>query len=65
VKDVCRLRSPVRSSGRGTSTSATRYQDRRAYVWNNTSDTATLRKSSGTKADSCHYNNKYRSYVTC
>ncbi|OKI08315.1 hypothetical protein A6A06_34190 [Streptomyces sp. CB02923] len=52
-------------TGRGRDTAAHRYQNRRAYVWNNTKDTATLKKPSGARVDSCGYNNARRSYVTC
>ncbi|MEV0264386.1 lamin tail domain-containing protein [Streptomyces sp. NPDC050617] len=52
-------------TGRGGDTAANRYQDRRAYVWNNDRDTATLRKSNGSKADSCSYNNSRRASVLC
>ncbi|MET7906426.1 lamin tail domain-containing protein [Streptomyces sp. NPDC005355] len=50
-------------TGRGTNTASNVYQGRGAYVWNNDHDTATLRKSSGTRVDSCSYNNSHRSYV--
>lgn len=52
-------------TGRGTNTSATRYQNRRAYVWNNDKDKATLRKSTGSTADTCSYNNSRVSSKTC
>jgi hypothetical protein len=52
-------------TGSGSDTSANKFQDRRAYVWNNDKDTATLRKSSGTKVDSCSYNNASVSSKTC
>jgi hypothetical protein len=52
-------------TGTGNDTTAHRYQDRRAYVWNNDKDTATLRKASGTKADSCSYNNSHVAYKNC
>lgn len=39
-------------TGTGRDTTANVYQDRRAYVWNNDHDTATLRNSSGRIADS-------------
>ena len=43
-------------TGSGNDTSANKFQDRRAYVWNNDKDTATLRKSTGAKVDTCSYN---------
>ncbi|KOU01671.1 hypothetical protein ADK86_12320 [Streptomyces sp. NRRL F-5755] len=52
-------------TGKGRDTAAHRYQNRRAYVWDNTKDTATLTKASGARVDSCGYNNARRSYVTC
>jgi hypothetical protein len=52
-------------TGSGDDTSANTYQDRRAYVWNNDKDTATLRKSGGTKVDSCSYNNSGAASKTC
>ncbi|QKV91110.1 lamin tail domain-containing protein [Streptomyces sp. NA02950] len=52
-------------TGTGSDTSATKYQDRRAYVWNNTSDKATLRKSSGSTVDTCSYNSSRVDYKIC
>ncbi|MET9297156.1 lamin tail domain-containing protein [Streptomyces sp. NPDC003077] len=52
-------------TGKGRDTAAHRYQNRRAYVWNNDRDTATLKKASGARADSCSYNNPRRSSVVC
>lgn len=52
-------------TGSGDDTRATKYQDRRAYVWNNDKDTATLRKASGTKVDSCSYNSTAKDYKNC
>jgi hypothetical protein len=40
-------------TGRGTNTSANLYWGSRAYIWNNTGDTAYLRWPGGTLADSC------------
>lgn len=42
-------------TGTGHDTTAHVYQDRRAYVWNNDSDTATLRDSDGRFADSASW----------
>jgi hypothetical protein len=52
-------------TGSGTDTTATKYQNRRAYVWNNTSDTATLSKSSGSKVDSCSWTTRDASDKYC
>ncbi|MEU6081405.1 lamin tail domain-containing protein [Streptomyces sp. NPDC047108] len=52
-------------TGKGSDTSATRYQNRGAYVWNNTSDKATLRKSTGTSVDTCSYNSSRADYKMC
>jgi hypothetical protein len=43
-------------TGKGGNTSTNRYQNRSWYVWNNDKDTATLRKSTGAKVDTCSYN---------
>ena len=40
-------------TGSGDDTSKTKYQDRGYYVWNNTSDTAYLRNTSGRGGDTC------------
>jgi hypothetical protein len=52
-------------TGKGTNTSATRYQGRSWYVWNNTSDKATLRKSTGTAVETCAYNSSRYDYKLC
>ncbi|MEW2546389.1 lamin tail domain-containing protein [Streptomyces sp. NPDC047002] len=52
-------------TGKGTNTAANRYQGRAAYVWNNDKDTATLKKSTGAKADTCSYNSTRVDYVMC
>jgi hypothetical protein len=52
-------------TGKGANTSANRYQQRSAYVWNNDKDTATLRRSTGSRVDVCSYNNASRSYANC
>ncbi|MEU5472065.1 lamin tail domain-containing protein [Streptomyces lydicus] len=52
-------------TGRGTNTAAHRYQGRAAYVWNNDRDTATLRRASGSTADSCSYNSTRTDYKMC
>ncbi|MEV0182822.1 lamin tail domain-containing protein [Streptomyces sp. NPDC050625] len=52
-------------TGKGTDTASNKYQGRRAYVWNNTSDTATLTKASGTKVDSCSWTTRDPSDKYC
>ncbi|MEW2517080.1 lamin tail domain-containing protein [Actinacidiphila alni] len=52
-------------TGKGTNTAANRYQNRSWYVWNNDKDTATLRKSTGTKVDVCSYNSTRVDYKNC
>ncbi|GAA4606189.1 hypothetical protein GCM10023195_22040 [Actinoallomurus liliacearum] len=42
-------------TGRGTDTTKNRYWGRRAYVWNNTGDTAYLRSPSGSLIDKCSW----------
>ena len=42
-------------TGSGTNTSTDRYMNRGWYVWNNTSDTAYLYNSAGTKIRTCSY----------
>jgi hypothetical protein len=52
-------------TGKGSNTAYNRYQNRAAYVWNNTSDKATLRKSSGATVDTCSYNSSTHAYKMC
>ena len=52
-------------TGKGTNTSTSRYQGRSWYVWNNDKDTAYLYNASGTRLDSCSYNNPSASWVYC
>ncbi|MFI9461487.1 lamin tail domain-containing protein [Streptomyces xiamenensis] len=52
-------------TGSGKNTAANVYQNRGAYVWNNDKDTATLRKSNGTKVFSCSYNNSRVEFKNC
>jgi lamin tail-like protein len=42
-------------TGSGDDTSKNKYQDRGYYVWNNTSDTAYLRNTSGQGGDTCSW----------
>lgn len=58
-------RSVVVRTGIGRDTWTTKYQDRRAYVWNNTSDVGTLRTPRGFRMDVCSYNNSRRDYTNC
>ena len=46
-------RSVTVHTGTGSNTRSDLYWGQSYYVWNNTGDTATLKKPSGTKADSC------------
>lgn len=52
-------------TGRGTNTATTRYWGRSWYVWNNTSDKATLKRSTGTVVDTCAYNSSRYDYRMC
>ncbi|MGW6455981.1 lamin tail domain-containing protein [Streptomyces sp. NPDC055078] len=52
-------------TGKGKDTAANRYQNRRAYVWNNDRDTATLRKKTGARVDTCSYNSTRVDYKYC
>ncbi|MEU8031143.1 lamin tail domain-containing protein [Streptomyces sp. NPDC049099] len=52
-------------TGRGSDTASDKYQDRRAYVWNNDRDTATLTRASGSKVDSCSWTTRDPSDKYC
>jgi hypothetical protein len=52
-------------TGKGTNTTANRYWGSGNYIWNNDKDTATLKKSTGAKVDTCSYNNKKASSTLC
>jgi len=52
-------------TGKETNTTSDRYQGRSWYVWNNDKDTAYLYNASGTRLDSCSYNNRNASSVYC
>lgn len=52
-------------TGKGSDTASNKYQGRRAYVWNNTSDTATLTKANGSKIDSCSWTTRDPSDKYC
>ncbi|MEV4338115.1 lamin tail domain-containing protein [Streptomyces sp. NPDC049590] len=52
-------------TGSGSATTSDRYQGRRAYVWNNDKDTATLTKSNGSKVSSCSWTTRDPSDKYC
>ncbi|MET7614186.1 lamin tail domain-containing protein [Streptomyces seoulensis] len=52
-------------TGSGRDTTSDKYQGRRAYVWNNTSDTATLTRSNGSKVDTCSWTTRNGSDKYC
>jgi hypothetical protein len=52
-------------TGRGTNTAADRYWGRTRYVWNNATDTASLRNRLGYLVDKCHYDNPGAGSVYC
>ncbi|GAA3153093.1 lamin tail domain-containing protein [Streptomyces rameus] len=52
-------------TGSGSDTASDKYQDRRAYVWNNDRDTATLTRASGTKVASCSWTTRDPSDKYC
>lgn len=52
-------------TGKGSDTASNTYQGRAAYVWNNTSDTATLTRSSGSKVDTCSWTTRDPSDKYC
>lgn len=53
-------------TGSGTASARTRFWGSRAYIWNNTGDTAYLRTPSGTAADSCAWGySRDRHWVGC
>ncbi|MFC5799862.1 lamin tail domain-containing protein [Streptomyces formicae] len=52
-------------TGKGTNSSTTRYQGRSWYVWNNDKDTATLKRSNGSRVDTCSYNSTRYDYKNC
>jgi hypothetical protein len=51
-------------TGRGSNTQTDRFWGRRAYVWNNDGDTATLKDNSGNRIDRCSYSGS-GSHVFC
>ena len=53
-------------TGKGTSTARNVYWGSGNYIWNNTGDTASLRKPSGTTTDTCKWKRKSgRTWVGC
>lgn len=52
-------------TGKGKNGKVHVYQNRGWYVWNNTSDSATLRTRYGTKVDVCSWSSKGRGYKYC
>ncbi|MEV5875528.1 lamin tail domain-containing protein [Streptomyces sp. NPDC052101] len=52
-------------TGRGSDTASDKYQGRRAYVWNNDRDTATLTRASGARVDSCSWTTRDPSDTYC
>ncbi|MBG0852130.1 lamin tail domain-containing protein [Streptomyces spinoverrucosus] len=52
-------------TGTGRDSASNKYQDRGWYVWNNTSDTATLTKANGAKVDSCSWTTRDPSDKWC
>ncbi|MES9521572.1 lamin tail domain-containing protein [Streptomyces capoamus] len=52
-------------TGSGSDTASDKYQGRRAYVWNNDKDTATLTKASGSKVDTCSWTTRDPSDTYC
>ena len=53
-------------TGKGTNNAQNRYWGSGNYIWNNTGDTAYLRKPSGAQVDYCSWGNKSgRTWVAC
>ena len=52
-------------TGNGTKRPGHRYWRQDNYVWNNDSDTATLKNKSGSVIDRCHYSSSSASYKVC
>ena len=52
-------------TGKGTDITGHRYQGRSWYVWNNDKDAAYLYNASGTRLDSCSYNNRSAVSIYC
>lgn len=52
-------------TGKGSDTASNTFQNRAAYVWNNTSDTATLTRATGSKVDTCSWTTRDPSDKYC
>ncbi|WP_307827798.1 lamin tail domain-containing protein [Planomonospora sp. ID82291] len=52
-------------TGQGDDGTSSVFWNRRAYVWNNDTDTASLRNASGKLIDSCSYNSTRYDYTNC
>ncbi|WP_234306696.1 hypothetical protein [Streptomyces sp. NRRL F-2799] len=52
-------------TGSGSNTASDRRQGRRADVWNNTSNTATLTRSNDSKVDTCSWTTRNGSDKYC
>jgi hypothetical protein len=53
-------------TGRGAATAGTLYWKQSWYIWNNTTDTAYLVSSSGSRIDTCKFSSKYhKAYTYC
>ncbi|MDX3456083.1 lamin tail domain-containing protein [Streptomyces sp. ME02-8801-2C] len=52
-------------TGQGRDTTVSKFQNRRAYVWNNTSDTAILTRANGAKVDDCKWSTRDPSDKWC
>jgi lamin tail-like protein len=50
-------------TGRGTNTHANRFWGRRAYIWNNDGDTATLKTAQGVRKSRCSYSDSSESHA--
>ncbi|MFM9443555.1 lamin tail domain-containing protein [Streptomyces acidiscabies] len=52
-------------TGSGKDTATDTFQNRKAYVWNNDGDTATLTKANGSKVDTCSWTKKTKDHKWC
>lgn len=58
-------RSLTLRTGQGGSGTSTVYWGRRAYVWNNDRDTASVRRDDGRLIDSCSYDSTAADFIMC
>lgn len=59
-------RTAVRAhTGRGVSGAHDRYWGQHGYIWNNTGDTATLKRANGVRVDRCHYTEAVDPEASC